>query len=150
MNTAAHFYRLLVGLRADGDAVLAVGRLSETRWAVVISDETQLVIDHQPASEKFVFSIDLGTPAAQDRTAVYETLLVFNSLTEGTGGVTLALTEPGGSVMMWYELRDSGLDQQTVTEVVTGLAARAAIWRLALTRVEDQTGAVDLSDAMRV
>jgi hypothetical protein len=111
------------GLMAEVGAVLDLAEVTELPdhdyWRVVGADETGIDLDFERTTGKLVISTSLGRPRAQGREALYDTLLAYNGAWRETGGARLALDEPGGEVVLLFDLDAEGLD----------VSASAACWR---------------------
>jgi hypothetical protein len=61
-------------------------------------------------------------------------LLVYNAAWRETGGGRLALDEPGGEVMLIFDLAATGLDVSALQAVLANVQEVAALWRRLIAR----------------
>jgi Tir chaperone protein (CesT) family len=103
-------------------------------WRVVAADETGIDVDLDRATGRIVLSTALGQPRAQGREALYDMLLAYNGAWRETGGARIGLDEPGGEVVLLFDLAAEGLDAGSLGAVLANLQEVAALWRRLVAR----------------
>jgi hypothetical protein len=116
------------------EAIEAVGQTGDTEWAVMLDEDTTVMLDLVAEQQKLVLSIDLGRPAPEARLATYETMLAYNMLWQETGGVKIGLGGANGRLVQMFELSTAGLDLDLLARVLEGFVAKALVWREQIAR----------------
>ena len=126
------------GLMAEVGAVLDLAEVTELPdhdyWRVVGADETGIDLDFERTTGRLMLSTQLGRPRAQGREALYDTLLAYNGAWRETDGARLALDEPGGEVVLLFDLAVEGLDVSEFGGVLANFQEVAAVWRRLVAR----------------
>jgi len=90
--------------------------------------------------DRVVLTTLLGTPSEAMQLSVYETLLCYNLLWKDTGGVKMALSGPGGDLVVIYELFSVDLTLGELQTVLTNFVSIAQIWTVYVTGESEQPG----------
>ena len=98
-------------------------------WAVALVDGAPIEAALDEDRGVLALSTTLGRPAEEHRVAVYEALLMFNSLRAQTGGVVMSLAEPAGDAELGYDLAVAELTPAVLQTVLLNFAAKAQAWR---------------------
>lgn len=105
-------------------------------WVLVVDDETVIAVDHDGDLGKLTLSVEVATPPAEHRLAVYEQLLAFNYQWPETGGQRFATESPdGGAVVLLVDLPLAGLDLTKLQATVGGFLSQVPLWRNLITQV---------------
>ncbi|KPL52568.1 type III secretion system chaperone [Prosthecomicrobium hirschii] len=123
-----------VGTRDDD--IAGVLRTSPNSWLVRFAD-VDVEIEHQASRDRLVFASVIGPTLAGNREAVLEALLCYGFLWRQTGGMRMALTEPGGDVLQLFDLEAARIDLATLTNVVVNMADNTRNWRVFLAAAAD-------------
>lgn len=110
------------------DGIELIEQEGEDHWLIFFG-EMSLHIDNDPEGRKLVFWTDLGEPTEENRHDVYDALLAYNALWTETGGVRMAIDQPGGSVLQVFDLFTLDLDVSTLVTVVENLLEKAEYWK---------------------
>ena len=110
------------------ESIIACLRTPDGAHAVRFED-FDVLVENDEARDCLVLSSEVGAPSASRAASVYETLLCYNLLWRETGGLKLALTGRGGSVVLLVEIAAGQADARTLATVAVNLAERARIWR---------------------
>ncbi len=114
---------------------------SEDRnWAVQFSDESIVMLEWVEGPDRVVLTSLLGAPSESMQLSVYETLLCYNLLWKDTGGVKMALSGPGGELVVIYELFSTELTLNELQTVLTNFVSIAQIWTVYVTGEGGQSG----------
>ena len=99
-------------------------------------------LDYDTRAGMLRLSGPLGSPPAERRLATYEYLLGYTMLWPETGGVHMALDEPGGDIMALYTVALADLTGDQLGTALTNFVAMMRAQQLIVT-----TGIADLDDA---
>lgn len=114
---------------------------SEDRnWAVQFSDDSIVMLEWVEGPDRVVLTSLLGAPSESMQLSVYETLLCYNLLWKDTGGVKMALSGPGGELVVIYELFSTDLTLNELQTVLTNFVSIAQIWTMYVTGEGGQSG----------
>ena len=91
-----------------------------TGWGLVVDEETSLTIDYDAAGARLMLSVEIAEPSTGNLLKLYEMLLVYNGLWDQTGGLSMSLDAPGGTVMMSLALGTDGLNPNKLADIVSG------------------------------
>jgi len=83
----------------------------------------------------------LGAPSESMQLSVYETLLCYNLLWKDTGGVKMALSGPGGELVLLYELFVSELALNELQTVLSNFVSIAQVWGVYVTGEGNESAA---------
>jgi hypothetical protein len=107
----------------------AVGEFDDgNAWTLVVDEETEVSVEFDDAEGRLMLSSEIGIPNNASHT-FYETLLVYNSQWQRTGGVRMGLNEPGGAVVQVFDISTTGLDLEKLARVTAGFVDIARGWR---------------------
>ena len=118
----------------------AVVQTEEPSWAIQFSDETIVIIEPAEDPERMVLSAELGSASDTLQLPIYETLLCYNLLWKDTGGVKMALSGPGGELVLLYELFSANLTLNELQTVLSNFVSIAQIWTVYVTGESEQPG----------
>jgi len=88
--------------------------------------------------DRVVLTAILGTPSEAMQLSVYETLLCYNLLWKDTGGVKMALSGPGGELVLLYELFAATLNRHDLQTVLINFVSIAQVWGVFVTGEGDE------------
>ena len=146
MNTKRHIDHLMQQLGPLVDEIVAIRQVEQSVWALAVAPDSALIVVENQTAHKLTFRITIGPVPASRRSAVYETVLLANSLWSESGGVCLALDEPDGNIEMICDLFQLDLDLATFVTVVTNILAKAKAWRKTLSKLAAGPTAASASD----
>lgn len=118
----------------------AVIQSEDKNWAIQFSDQSIVMLEWVETPDRIVLTALLGTPSESMQTSVYETLLCYNLLWKDTGGVKMALSSPGGDLVVIYELFSTDLSLGEFQTVLTNFVSIAQIWTMYVTGENEQPG----------
>ncbi len=124
-------FSLLIGDLGDAipEVIEIVQHGQGPSWALSFEGDVVVIADLDVDSGVLEFSADLGRPAEQNRAAVCEAVLAYNALRRDTGGITMALSEPGGDFEQHYDITAAELNPGLLKAIVVNFAAKATMWR---------------------
>lgn len=116
----------------------AVIQSEEKNWAIQFEDQSIVMLEWAESPDRVVLTAMLGTPSESMQLSVYETLLCYNLLWKDTGGVKMALSGPGGELILLYELFATDLDLGELQTVATNFTSIAQVWSVYVTGESEQ------------
>ncbi len=116
----------------------AVIQSEEKNWAIQFEDQSIVMLEWTDNPDRVVLSAMLGTASESMQLSVYETLLCYNLLWKDTGGVKMALSGPGGELVLLYELFASNLSLNELQTVLANFVSIAQVWSVYVTGESDQ------------
>jgi hypothetical protein len=116
----------------------AVIQSEEKNWAIQFDDQSIVMLEWSESPDRIVLSAMLGTASESMQLSVYETLLCYNLLWKDTGGVKMALSGPGGELVLLYELFASNLSLNELQTVLANFVSIAQVWSVYVTGESDQ------------
>jgi hypothetical protein len=116
----------------------AVIQSEEKNWAIQFDDQSIVMLEWAESPDRIVMTAMLGTPTESMQLSVYETLLCYNLLWKDTGGVKMALSGPGGELVLLYELFSGNLTLNELQTVVSNFVSIAQVWSVYVTGDSDQ------------
>ncbi len=122
---------------ADIESVI---QSEDRNWAIQFSDQSIVMLEWVEDPDRVVLTSLLGVPSDSMQLAVYETLLCYNLLWKDTGGVKMALSGPGGELVVIYELFSNDLTLNELQTVLTNFTSIAQIWTVYVTGEGEQAG----------
>jgi len=111
----------------------AVIQSENTNWAIQFEDQSIVMLEWAEQPDRVVLTTLLGTPSEAMQLSVYETLLCYNLLWKDTGGVKMALSGPGGELVLLYELHAPNLNLNELQVVLTNFLSIAQVWSVYVT-----------------
>jgi hypothetical protein len=138
--------RLLAEAGGLDDDILAVTK-TDGGWAIRFED-VDVLAEWDAQRSRLVMSTLIGTPPPERAAEVMEALLSYNALWNQTGGITMALTGPGGDALQFADLAGDAIAARQVAVVSVNLAERARIWRSFLALGEPQEAAAPLESPL--
>jgi len=126
--TSEEFGQLAAAIGPLDETIDSVIEVSPTEFSVIFSEaEIEVDLDHDEAGGKIVASAEIGTPSPERALAIYEFLLTYAAAWRETGGLGVALTGPGGTLLLTAIIATAGLDARPLATIVTNMARRAVI-----------------------
>ena len=119
-------------------SIEAVIQSEEKNWAIQFDDQSIVMLEWAENPDRIVLTAILGSPTESMQLSVYETLLCYNLLWKDTGGVKMALSGPGGELILLYELFGSDLTLNELQTVLTNFVSIAQVWSVYVTGESDQ------------
>ena len=116
----------------------AVIQSEESNWAIQFDDQSIVMLEWAESPDRVVMTAMLGTPTESMQLSVFETLLCYNLLWKDTGGVKMALSGPGGELVLLYELFAGSLTLNEMQTVLTNFVSIAQVWSVYVTGESDQ------------
>ncbi len=117
----------------------AVIQSEEKNWAIQFDDQSIIMLEWADSPDRVVLTAMLGTPTESMQLSVYETLLCYNLLWKDTGGVKMALSGPGGELVLLYELFAGSITLNELQIVLTNFVSIAQVWSVYVTGESDQS-----------
>ena len=111
-------------------------------WILAIDEHESVLVELDETEERILLSAGAGLPPDDARPRLYEMLLAYNREWHATGGICMALEEPGGEVVQMLELPVAGLDVARLAQVFVAFLEILTGW---CTVVAAQAGAGDRS-----
>ena len=111
----------------------AVIQSENTNWAIQFEDQSIVMLEWAEQPDRVVLTTLLGTPSEAMQLSVYETLLCYNLLWKDTGGVKMALSGPGGELVLLYELFSANLNLNELQTVLSNFVSIAQVWSVYVT-----------------
>ncbi len=118
----------------------AVIQSEDRNWAIQFSDQAIVMLEWAEDPDRVVLTSLLGAPSESMQLSVYETLLCYNLLWKDTGGVKMALSGPGGDLVVIYEMFSADLTLGELQTVLTNFVNIAQIWTVYVTGESEQPG----------
>ena len=106
----------------------AVIQSEDKNWAIQFEDQSIVMLEWAEQPDRVVLTTLLVTPSESMQLSVYETLLCYNLLWKDTGGVKMALSGPGGELVLLYEMFASSLNLADMQVVLTNFLSIAQVW----------------------
>lgn len=119
----------------------AVIQSEEKNWAIQFEDQSIVMLEWAENPDRVVLTAILGTPSETMQLSVYETLLCYNLLWKDTGGVKMALSGPGGELVLLYELFAATLNRHDLQTVLINFVSIAQVWGVYVTGEGDDQAA---------
>ncbi len=140
---ASHLERMQIMMEEIGPSlpeIEAVIQSEDKNWAIQFSDQAIVMLEWAEDPDRVVLTSLLGAPSESMQLSVYETLLCYNLLWKDTGGVKMALSGPGGDLVVIYELFSADLTLGELQTVLTNFVSIAQIWTVYVTGESEQPG----------
>jgi hypothetical protein len=128
---------LLAGLGPDWPAVVATDRADADTWLIALDDAQVVIVEWVAERDRILLTTPLGTPSAERRIEVYETLLGFNSLRRKNAGMHMAVQSAKGSVLACADLDPDCLTAGSLQEGLQQFIAAAREWSSYVTAPAD-------------
>lgn len=106
-------------------------------WMLIVDDQDALSVDLDDARGRLVIAAEVGTPGETGRARLCELLLAYNAQWEISGGVRMALDEPGGRVLQLLDLAAEGLDASQLAEVLARFLEIRLGWMQVVSAIGD-------------
>lgn len=133
-------------------SIEAVIQSEEKNWAIQFDDQSIVMLEWADKPDRVVLTSMLGSPTESMQLSVYETLLCYNLLWKDTGGVKMALSGPGGELILLYELFSTDLTLNELQTVLTNFVSIAQVWSVYVTGESEQpaVGLPSATDMMQL
>ncbi|MCM0045191.1 MAG: type III secretion system chaperone [Burkholderiaceae bacterium] len=138
---ATNLHRMHIMMEEIGPfmpSIEAVIQSEEKNWAIQFDDQSIVMLEWAEKPDRVVLTAMLGAPSESMQLSVYETLLCYNLLWKDTGGVKMALSGPGGELILLYELFSTDLTLNELQTVLTNFVSIAQVWSVYVTGESDQ------------
>lgn len=138
---ATNLERMQIMMEEIGPAmpeIEAVIQSEEKNWAIQFEDQSIVMLEWAENPDRVVLTAILGTPSETMQLSVYETLLCYNLLWKDTGGVKMALSGPGGELVLLYELFAATLNRHDLQTVLINFVSIAQVWGVFVTGEGDE------------
>ncbi len=133
---ATNLERMQIMMEEIGPAmpeIEAVIQSEEKNWAIQFEDQSIVMLEWAENPDRVVLTAMLGIPSESMQLSVYETLLCYNLLWKDTGGVKMALSGPGGELVLLYELFASNLNRSELQTVLINFVSISHVWGVYVT-----------------
>ncbi len=144
VSVKEHMHRLM----SEIGPLLELGAVIESDdgdgWILAIDEDDGVLVELDEAEGRILLSAEAGLPDDEARAQLCETLLVYNAQWSASGGVRMALDEPGGGVVQMLELSAAELDAARLSQVFVAFLETLSGWR---TVVAEGPGGGDGLDA---
>ena len=138
---ATNLERIQIMMEEIGPAmpeIEAVIQSEEKNWAIQFEDQSIVMLEWAESPDRVVLTAMLGIPSETMQLSVYETLLCYNLLWKDTGGVKMALSGPGGELVLLYELFASNLNRNELQTVLINFVSISQVWSVYVTGEAEQ------------
>jgi hypothetical protein len=108
--------------------IMAVVRTGDASWSVHY-EHAHVDLDVDAGNDRLLLTANIGAPPEERRAALYETVLMYSLLRRQTGGVSMALTAPGGDIVQLIDVPVSQATPQSLAIVIGNLVDRTLTWR---------------------
>jgi hypothetical protein len=138
---ATNLERMQIMMEEIGPAmseIEAVIQSEEKNWAIQFEDQSIVMLEWAENPDRVVLTAMLGVPSETMQLSVYETLLCYNLLWKDTGGVKMALSGPGGELVLLYELFASNLNRNELQTVLINFVSISQVWSVYVTGEGEQ------------
>lgn len=138
---ATNLERMQIMMEEIGPAmpeIEAVIQSEEKNWAIQFEDQSIVMLEWAENPDRVVLTAMLGVPSDSMQLSVYETLLCYNLLWKDTGGVKMALSGPGGELVLLYELFASNLNRSELQTVLINFVSISQVWSVYVTGEGEQ------------
>jgi hypothetical protein len=98
-------------------------------WALGDQDGTVIYVENIPEEDRLWLSADVGAPRAEERTRLYELILLYNAQWRQKGGVRIVLDAPEGRIVQAFDVVASGLDVPRLRTLLVNFRRTLDGWR---------------------
>ncbi len=139
-----------------------IGALDEEIDEVVQAQDGTVIVRVGPVDvdleydadlQRVMVAVNLGSPARAKALGVYELLMTYASAWRQTGGLAVALTRPGGDLVLQAPFFAAELNPRSLVTIVTNMARRAVILRgmiAAGAAEQEASSAMPIENAIRL
>jgi hypothetical protein len=120
---------------------------NDDRWLVSLEDDAQLLVELDATHHAVALTADLGQPPDHARASMCELLMTYTSQMPATGGIAMAMSEPGGSFLQTCLLPLESVTASMLRNIALDFAGRAQLWREVIAK-GGAAAAVPFSDAV--
>jgi len=138
---ATNLERMQIMMEEIGPAMSEIEAVIQSEgknWAVQFEDQSIVMLEWAESPDRVVLTAMLGVPSEAMQLSVYETLLCYNLLWKDTGGVKMALSGPGGELVLLYELFASNLNRNELQTVLINFVSISQVWSVYVTGEGEQ------------
>jgi hypothetical protein len=128
VNELAGLRDLLVETAQREATIAALLQTGDQSFVMQLDSGIDIEADYLAETGRMALSAIIGTPADAERLRIYEAMLIYGLLWRDTGGVHMALAEPGGAVVQLAEIPAFDLTPGDLAMVVKNFEAKALIW----------------------
>lgn len=121
------------------DAIMGCAKTSAEDYAIRFEDQ-DIFVEIEADRDRVVLSSEIGTPFQSRIAEVYEAMLSYNLLWRATGGLRMALTGRGGTIVQLVDLAGDEINARQIATIAVNMADLTRIWRAYL-----ETGGGDVS-----
>ncbi len=129
MSVKDHMHQLM----SEIGPLLELGAVIESDdgdgWILAFDEDDGALIELDEDEGRIFLSAEAGRPDNEARPQLYETLLIYNAQWSASGGVRMALDEPGGAVVQMLELPAAELDAARLSQVFAAFLEVLSGWR---------------------
>ncbi len=122
------FARLASEIGALDDEIDEVVQ-AEDGTVIVRVGPVDVDLEYDADLQRLMVAVTLGSPARGKALGVYELLMTYASAWRQTGGLAVALTRPGGDLVLQAPFFAAELNPRSLVTIVTNMARRAVILR---------------------
>ncbi len=144
MSVKEHMHRLMSEIGPLLELAAVIESDDGDGWILAIDEDDGVLVELDDEEGRIFLSAEAGVPDDEARPGLYETLLVYNAQWHASGGVRMALDEPGGAVVQMLELPAAGLDASRLAQVFVAFLQALSGWRAV---VAGSPGGADSLDA---
>jgi hypothetical protein len=121
------------------DSIVACLKTPDDSYVIRFED-LDIFVEVEADRGRVVLSSEIGTPLRARAAEVYETMLSYNLLWRATGGLRMALTGRGGSMVQLVDLAGEEISARQIVTVAVNMADLTRIWQAYM-----QTGGGEIS-----
>ena len=129
MSVKDHMHRLMSEIGPLLEVAAVIEADDGDGWILAIEEDDSVLVELDEAEGRLFLSAEAGLPDDEARPGLYETLLVYNAQWYASGGVRMALDEPGGEVVQMLELPAAGLEASRLAQVFVAFLEVLSGWR---------------------
>ncbi len=110
------------------NGVEAVVEIDSNNWVVEVAGPRLATIERQEDLGVVTVSTLVGRPAVADRTRIYETALVYNSLWRQSPGMRMSMAGEHEDLRLSVELLTPDLQLETIVDALASVLEKGAVW----------------------
>lgn len=114
---------------------------SESGTVIVRIGPVDVDLEFDADLQRVMVAVALGLPAPGKALGIYELLMTYASAWRQTGGLGVALTRPGGDLVLQAPFFAAELNPRSLVTIVTNMARRAVILRTMIAAGAAEQGA---------
>jgi hypothetical protein len=128
MADVEHLTRLLVHAGGLDDGIAGILRTADNAWVIRFPD-VDVEVEYDASGARLVFASVIGPVPLERRAEILESLLTYSFAARQTGGVSMALTGPGGDALQMFSMPADSVAADRLVTVASNLAENTRIWR---------------------